>query len=139
MWERGLKYARLFDLQTHRQVAPHVGAWIEMTIQITLYIIKEVAPHVGAWIEIWRNSPGADNGRVAPHVGAWIEIWEKKYRYRWISVAPHVGAWIEIQRQYSKKILMDTSLPMWERGLKSVSIRALKRSLQRRSPCGSVD
>ena len=33
-------------------VAPHVGAWIEITKQIDDSGLKFVAPHVGAWIEI---------------------------------------------------------------------------------------
>ena len=34
----------------------------------------EVAPHVGAWIEILIDSMTPWKGCVAPHVGAWIEI-----------------------------------------------------------------
>ena len=33
-------------------VAPHVGAWIEITSSNTDAIPDSVAPHVGAWIEI---------------------------------------------------------------------------------------
>ena len=33
-----------------------------------------VAPLVGAWIEIRRISPGSYRRAVAPLVGAWIEI-----------------------------------------------------------------
>ena len=34
----------------------------------------EVAPHVGAWIEIGSSLTGGGTISVAPHVGAWIEI-----------------------------------------------------------------
>ena len=33
-------------------VAPHVGAWIEMTVMLNCLPLRLVAPHVGAWIEI---------------------------------------------------------------------------------------
>ena len=33
-------------------VAPHVGAWIEMVPSFFVDSAKVVAPHVGAWIEI---------------------------------------------------------------------------------------
>ena len=56
------------------QVAPLVGAWIEITALIKERWITKVAPLVGAWIEIrvmirWTSYP-----TVAPLVGAWIEI-----------------------------------------------------------------
>ena len=35
-------------------VAPLVGAWIEMWLEITKAHLEEVAPLVGAWIEIER-------------------------------------------------------------------------------------
>ena len=100
----------------------------------------EVAPHVGAWIEIsrtksdvmmWRSHPTWVRGlkyhpraaqfvkagshptwvrglklssslsaaccaAVAPHVGAWIEISARSGSPGYLPVAPHVGAWIEI-------------------------------------------
>ena len=33
-----------------------------------------VAPHVGAWIEITSSLKSMTGYGVAPHVGAWIEI-----------------------------------------------------------------
>ena len=33
-------------------VAPHVGAWIEIIIVQLRHVKIKVAPHVGAWIEI---------------------------------------------------------------------------------------
>ena len=37
-------------------------------------LASNVAPHVGAWIEIEEVAPLASPSGVAPHVGAWIEI-----------------------------------------------------------------
>ena len=36
--------------------------------------IYEVAPHVGAWIEIGYGCHDTNRHKVAPHVGAWIEM-----------------------------------------------------------------
>ena len=55
-------------------VAPLVGAWIEITQQIMLIIMYSVAPLVGAWIEIESSTYDFPCHRVAPLVGAWIEI-----------------------------------------------------------------
>ena len=55
---------------------------------------------------------------VAPLVGAWIEITSETIPSPVNIVAPLVGAWIEIV-YCSVTILLCTSLPSWERGLKS--------------------
>jgi len=52
---RGLKYDLLIESIRSKSVAPHVGAWIEITIGALIDAIKDVAPHVGAWIEIKRS------------------------------------------------------------------------------------
>ena len=52
MWVRGLKYAWQLPRCDNGDVAPHVGAWIEMVKQFTRRCGTWVAPHVGAWIEI---------------------------------------------------------------------------------------
>ena len=66
---------------------------VSHTVNMQDYI---VAPLVGAWIEIAYNRCVSTLERVAPLVGAWIEIGEG------IAI-PHAK----------------TSLPLWERGLKS--------------------
>ena len=38
---------------TAKEVAPFVGAWIEIFIEMDCGSIKLVAPFVGAWIEIF--------------------------------------------------------------------------------------
>ena len=55
-------------------VAPLVGAWIEITVNGYENYIKDVAPLVGAWIEISEISACTPTSLVAPLVGAWIEI-----------------------------------------------------------------
>ena len=57
-WERGLKSSDML-----------VDAWFE------------VAPLVGAWIEIHKFINESVCIFVAPLVGAWIEIFSKGYRY----------------------------------------------------------
>jgi len=55
-------------------VAPHAGAWIEISIANAKPISGLVAPHAGAWIEITGYRVARLGGYVAPHAGAWIEI-----------------------------------------------------------------
>ncbi len=77
MWVRGLKYLLLqvYYLR-HCAVAPHVGAWIEMSVPMCGHVMIDVAPHVGAWIEILVAEARCRRAAwVAPHVGAWIEIY----------------------------------------------------------------
>ena len=52
-WERGLKSQIVNNLLTFVNVAPLVGAWIEIdTDSVKGYDWDMVAPLVGAWIEI---------------------------------------------------------------------------------------
>ena len=36
-------------------VAPHTGAWIEISLRVDVFKNCRVAPHTGAWIEILKN------------------------------------------------------------------------------------
>ena len=55
---------------------------------------------------------------VAPFVGAWIEIVISLSVIASLIVAPFVGAWIEINMVITSYCDLNTSLPLWERGLK---------------------
>ena len=101
-------------------VAPHMGAWIEIISRICFLRSNSVAPHMGAWIEILFGMIITSPTSVAPHMGAWIEIppqalissvsvshptWvrglkfqEPIYQVSYLRVAPHMGAWIEIKK-----------------------------------------
>ena len=51
-WERGLKY-RIPNFNSNKKfVAPLVGAWIEIHMEVDGTCLPIVAPLVGAWIEI---------------------------------------------------------------------------------------
>ena len=141
-------------------VAPLVGAWIEINYEKSAQEATYVAPLVGAWIEIDTLCQYHLPGKVAPLVGAWIEIWQYSLWDILSVVAPLVGAWIEIKSSllfwvvrvrrsprgsvdwnlfsHTHHPLFTTSLPSWERGLKSVE---LFHDLPKygRSPRGSVD
>ena len=78
-----------------------------------------VAPHVGAWIEITYGAWADIFFQVAPHVGAWIEITKSEEKRKNLAVAPHVGAWIEITGIISASRKESMSHPTWVRGLKS--------------------
>ena len=118
MWERGLKYNLSYEFSFLSEVAPLVGAWIEIPVQELISFVISVAPLVGAWIEISKLQVIYNSDSVAPLVGAWIEIISRTNIPRNnFYVAPLVGAWIEISavQKEDQKIL---SLPLWERGLK---------------------
>ena len=51
-WERGLKFDFVDAQPTAFDVAPLVGAWIEIANKGTIDWDNVVAPLVGAWIEI---------------------------------------------------------------------------------------
>ena len=51
-WERGLKLQTNQYLSEQVDVAPLVGAWIEISQRCAAYLDNNVAPLVGAWIEI---------------------------------------------------------------------------------------
>ena len=140
-WVRGLKCRRRCCLPPLTDVAPHVGAWIEMLSETPSRKAAGVAPHVGAWIEIlkvrvtniillshptWvrglKSQKKATNYAkkdVAPHVGAWIEIFRAGDTVvQEHMVAPHVGAWIEMHKR-RPTTQRQQSHPTWVRGLKS--------------------
>ena len=74
MRERGLKFFLPYYSRLSGQVAPHAGAWIEISIRRYWWKYTYVAPHAGAWIEIPPSPPHTILSNVAPHAGAWIEI-----------------------------------------------------------------
>ena len=59
-------------------------------------LFREVAPLVGAWIEMLIPAATVRNYSVAPLVGAWIEIQANNKFWNFVDVAPLVGAWIEM-------------------------------------------
>ena len=69
------------------------------------FVVVDVAPHVGAWIEIFSKPASSPQRNVAPHVGAWIEIAPSATIMSSTLVAPHVGAWIEIDGDRYVQIL----------------------------------
>ena len=64
----------MFGFNATVDVAPFVGAWIEILLWLPLIRADRVAPFVGAWIEIPLPSVVTFVLTVAPFVGAWIEI-----------------------------------------------------------------
>ena len=96
-WARGLKFRENKINKYMRQVAPCVGAWIEIRTLATPPSTSRVAPCVGAWIEIIYFSLTFSLADVAPCVGAWIEIQIYECDKTHARVAPCVGAWIEMK------------------------------------------
>ena len=73
-WVRGLKLTTEFQDAVKEEVAPLVGAWIEIMMEVNYDRETIVAPLVGAWIEIKKQMLFDFVVLVAPLVGAWIEI-----------------------------------------------------------------
>ena len=80
---------------------------------------------MGAWIEILLTVDEYREYRVAPRVGAWIEIRSKTAVTFACSVAPRVGAWIEMMCCDNDSMKSATSLPVWERGLKLLTLQRM--------------
>ena len=70
-----MKYKLIIYRASQVDVAPLVGAWIEIQNRMKTILVVIVAPLVGAWIEIIVKDAAACSSDVAPLVGAWIEIW----------------------------------------------------------------
>ena len=101
-------------------VAPFMGAWIEISVNVSCRLTIAVAPFMGAWIEIlFQRALRAQRRWVAPFMGAWIEIEYVVYILeKSIEVAPFMGAWIEISLFNLILISLSASRPSWARGLK---------------------
>ena len=98
-------------------VAPHWGAWIEMSVMDASRSCRSVAPHWGAWIEI--STCPADCAASASHptgVRGLKSVWAEQSVAR-VLVAPHWGAWIEIRRR-GLGVIIGGSHPTGVRGLK---------------------
>ena len=115
-WVRGLK-SRVYFRWFGDKVAPHVGAWIEISCSKKQCTLPPVAPHVGAWIEISGYLVSYRYNRVAPHVGAWIEI---SYEDLHGDCPESHPTWVRGLKYYrlSSCRQCSTSHPTWVRGLK---------------------
>ena len=96
-WERGLKSTENVKRSYPDDVAPLVGAWIEICVGIGNSVSVMVAPLVGAWIEI---STIFKYTRCPLSLPSWERGLKCKLRkddFMPVYVAPLVGAWIEIR------------------------------------------
>ena len=97
-----------------------------------------VAPHVGAWIEISGFIPEARYTFVAPHVGAWIEITDTAASTQ--DVRKSHPTWVRGLKSYQSLYGASAAVshPTWVRGLKfPVSPRV--SDVLCRTPRGCVD
>ena len=97
-------------------VAPLVGAWIEISSSHLKGLQSSSLPLWERGLKLIANGKVKVVDGVAPLVGAWIEICANSQNNLSSIVAPLVGAWIEIYK-----------------------LLHLPSSIDRRSPCGSVD
>ena len=73
---------------------------------------------MGVWIEISNCPIFPAACPVTPFVGVWIEIKEIKNLSILHLVTPFVGVWIEITPSAKIWSYVQSSLPLWECGLK---------------------
>ena len=73
-WVRGLKLLAGRHGVFFHNVAPFMGAWIEIMSSIKTTRKSRVAPFMGAWIEIANFRGNTAPPKVAPFMGAWIEM-----------------------------------------------------------------
>ena len=72
-WERGLKFGKMSKSGLRTEVAPLVGAWVEILESEPDNQYDPVAPLVGAWVEIRKPTVIISFFAVAPLVGACVE------------------------------------------------------------------
>ena len=61
-------------------VAPHAGAWIEISPSKSIEAPSRSPLTQGRGLKYNRNCGTGKLYIVAPHAGAWIEIYQRKYR-----------------------------------------------------------
>ena len=67
------------------------------------------------------------HGSVTPFAGVWIEIKAGREQLRAKVVTPFAGVWIEIIGLLFKSLILSTSLPSRECGLKYGMLRTVKK------------
>ena len=77
-----------------------------------------VAPHAGAWIEISREAVMPITFLSLPTRERGLKYVVYQIAYHFVDVAPHAGAWIEMQERTNYIRIGYKSLPTRERGLK---------------------
>ena len=75
LWERGLKLSDVMYRIAEITSLPLWERGLKFLLRHLLDVPPQVAPLVGAWIEIYTYDFYLKDGYVAPLVGAWIEIW----------------------------------------------------------------
>ena len=78
-------------------VAPHTGAWIEISPHVRYFWNMPVAPHTGAWIEIPICCTLCAKCKSRPTRARGLKFTRSDIAMQALPVAPHAGAWIEIE------------------------------------------
>ena len=111
---------KLHTYQLHgRKSHPSWVRGLKLTKKKEGYWLLDVAPFMGAWIEIKINLESAPDregrtlhGCVDWNKGICIDVFKKP------AVAPFMGAWIEMPLIPRKLLALSMSHPSWVRGLK---------------------
>ena len=116
-WERGLKCLYPPSLVHPQKSLPSWERGLKFCDKRVLRICITVAPFVGAWIEMKRLPVQGTVLNVAPFVGAWIEIHISPTACRNPSSLPSWERGLKSARKRCRRY-PSMSLPSWERGLK---------------------
>ena len=96
-----------------------------------------VAPHAGAWVEMTPTAPGRVPCGVAPHAGAWVEIAMRRTVRCWRRSPPTRGRGLKSRRQQPAPEYAG-SPPTRGRGLKSFFVHLWGVDSGSRPPRGGV-
>ena len=135
---RGLKCAGTGNKAEGAESPPTRGARIEIGPAWPRSWCQKVAPHMGAWIEIsHRQGEQSIEGQSPPAWGAWVKVVREREDREVVMSPPTRGAWIEIPGRMRR--LRWTRLcrpPHGGRGLKSLDSRCCAAAPGRRPPPG---
>ena len=114
MRERGLKSIVVVDCRWSCSVAPHAGAWIEITRNTVVSRWWSSLPMRERGLKLCRRGQGEAAHRSLPMRERGLKFVIDVHHEQVAEVAPHAGAWIEISRWQTNERRSDGSLPMRE-------------------------
>ena len=115
MRERGLKFCGLSPPFGQHRSLPMRERGLKSVQRGGRLAVRPVAPHAGAWIEISRACTGSPGqGGSLPMRERGLKFVIDVHHEQVAEVAPHAGAWIEISRWQTNERRSDGSLPMRE-------------------------
>ena len=116
--ECGLKVTTSSCWMPHSPVTPLAGVWIERVVFFGIICAWKVTPLAGVWIERTMITVLLNCRCVTPLAGVWIERKIKSVTSGYACVTPLAGVWIERLTDIYTELILISSLPLRECGLK---------------------